>query len=316
MKRLGALAVICALIFSLAACGSTDKGACSDDSATFVTVNGTAYSQKDFDDFFNLYAALNQLENSSENKEYFMNNGFKENFVFEMLVVQEAEKEGVEVSLKDTDDILTKDVTAAYGSKDNFVKQILGDDVSWDDMVKYYQIALDYEALLDKRISDSDIDLEAVYNADPSKYSSPEQVSARHILVETEDEAKDIIKQLDDGADFASLAEEYSTDKGSATQGGSLGYFTKEQMVQEFSDAAFSTPVGSYTETPVKSQFGYHIILVEDHTSAHQMTFEEAEDYVRADVENDLSESFYNDLLANADIVYADTDTAADSESE
>ena len=169
MNRLGALAVICALIFSLAACGSTDKGAGSDDSATFVTVNGIAYSQKDFDDFFNLYAALNQLENSSENKEYFMNNGFKENFVFEMLVVQEAEKEDVEVSLKDTDDILTKDVTSAYGSKDNFVKQILGDDVSWDDMVKYYQIALDYEALLDKRISDSDIDLEAVYNADPSK---------------------------------------------------------------------------------------------------------------------------------------------------
>ena len=304
MKKIWALILTITLSFSLAACGSKDAGSTADQD-TFVTINGISYSENDFDEFFNLYASLNQLENSAENKEYFLNNGLKDIFAFQMLVMQEAEKEGVDISLKEADDILTKDASAAYGSKENYQKQFLDpSNISWDDMVWYYQIALDYEALLDKRISESDVDLEAVYNADPGKYCSAEQVSARHILVETEDEAKDIIAQLDNGADFATLAEEYSIDPGSAAQGGSLGYFTKDQMVTEFSDAAFSTPVGQYTETPVKSQFGYHIILVEDHTQPKQLSFEEAEDYVRADVESDISETFSNDLMNNAEIVY------------
>ena len=307
MKKAWALVLTIVLSFSLAACGSKDTAGEGDVGDTFVTINGTSYSEKDFDEFFKLYTSINQLENSAENKEYFLNNGLKDVFAFQMLIIQEAEKEGVDISLKEAEEVLNKDATAAYGSKKVYQKQFLEpSNISWDDMVRYYQMALDYEALLDKRISDSDVDLEAVYDADPSKYCAPEQVSARHILVETEAEAQDIITQLDNGADFASLAEEYSIDTGSAVQGGALGYFSKEQMVTEFSDAAFSTPVGTYTETPVKSQFGYHIILVEDHTQAHQMSFEEAESYVRADVEKNISETFYRDLMDSADIVYAE----------
>ncbi|WP_162408958.1 peptidylprolyl isomerase [Acuticoccus sediminis] len=91
-----------------------------------------------------------------------------------------------------------------------------------------------------------------------------EQVTASHILVETEDEAKDIIKQLDDGADFAELAEENSKDPGSAQKGGSLGKFTRGQMVKPFEDAAFALEPGQITEEPVQSQFGWHIIKLED----------------------------------------------------
>jgi peptidyl-prolyl cis-trans isomerase C len=89
-----------------------------------------------------------------------------------------------------------------------------------------------------------------------------EEVHARHILVETEDEAKAILEQIKNGADFAELAKEKSKDPG-ASDGGDLGYFTKDQMVPEFSDVAFKMYPGQLSN-PVKTQFGWHIIKVED----------------------------------------------------
>ena len=85
---------------------------------------------------------------------------------------------------------------------------------------------------------------------------------ARHILVETEDEAKAVLAELKKGADFAELAKSKSKDPGSA-DGGDLGYFTKDQMVPEFSEVAFKLDKGALSD-PVKSQFGWHIIKVED----------------------------------------------------
>lgn len=95
------------------------------------------------------------------------------------------------------------------------------------------------------------------------------EVSAKHILISTsnmsEDDAynkaKDLINQLNDGADFDTLAKENSDDPGSASNGGDLGYFGKGQMVAEFEEAAFSLKVDEYTKEPVKTSYGYHIIL-------------------------------------------------------
>ena len=88
------------------------------------------------------------------------------------------------------------------------------------------------------------------------------EVHARHILVATEGEAKDIEAQLKNGADFATLAKQKSKDPGAA-EGGDLGYFTKDQMVPEFAEAAFKLDKGQISE-PVKTQFGWHIIKLED----------------------------------------------------
>ena len=96
------------------------------------------------------------------------------------------------------------------------------------------------------------------------------EISASHILISVNDEvteedalskAKDLIKQLNDGADFATLARENSTDTGSAQNGGDLGYFGKGQMVSEFEEAAYTLKVDEYTKEPVKTTYGYHIIL-------------------------------------------------------
>ena len=95
-----------------------------------------------------------------------------------------------------------------------------------------------------------------------SRCRSEEEVHARHILVPTEDEAKAILADLKKGADFATLAKEKSKDPGAA-DGGDLGYFTKDQMVPEFSAVAFKLDKGQLSD-PVKTQFGWHIIKVED----------------------------------------------------
>ncbi len=111
-----------------------------------------------------------------------------------------------------------------------------------------------------------------------------EEVHARHILVSTEDEAKAIIADLKKGAAFDKLAKEKSTDKASGAEGGDLGWFKKSDMVKEFADAAFALNKGDLTETPVKTQFGYHVIKVEDRRKAPPPAFEELADQLREEM--------------------------------
>ena len=112
-----------------------------------------------------------------------------------------------------------------------------------------------------------------VYDEAVKQMPPEEEVHARHILVATEDEAKEIEAELKKGADFATLAKEKSKDPGAA-DGGDLGYFTKDQMVPEFADAAFKLDKGQISD-PVKTQFGWHIIKVEDKRTKPTPTFDE-----------------------------------------
>ena len=102
-----------------------------------------------------------------------------------------------------------------------------------------------------------------------------EEMSAAHILLKTEKEARDVIKQLEKGADFADLANKLSENKG--LEGGDLGYFTRELMIPEFSEAAFRMKEGEISKTPVKTQFGWHIIKAGPRRLTEVPSFEEME---------------------------------------
>ena len=121
------------------------------------------------------------------------------------------------------------------------------------------------EAYITRKVSAqiSDEAIQSAYDTFVADSASREQVTASHILVETEDEAKAIIEQLNDGADFAQLARDKSTGP-SGPNGGSLGAFGRGQMVPAFEAAAFAMPVGSYSADPVQTQFGWHVIQVSD----------------------------------------------------
>ena len=129
-----------------------------------------------------------------------------------------------------------------------------------------------------------------------------EEVSARHILVETEDEGKALIERLKGGEDFAELAREASTGP-TGPNGGDLGYFTKERMVPEFAEAAFSMDAGEFSEAPVQTQFGWHVILVEDRRMTQPPTLED----VRGQLEGGLADQYVQEIIeelqAGAEII-------------
>ena len=125
--------------------------------------------------------------------------------------------------------------------------------------------------------------LHARYDADIAGKTGEEEVHARHILVANEADANKIIAELKKGADFATLAKSRSTDPG-ASQGGDLGYFKKGDMLPEFANAAFALKPGQFSDKPVKTQYGWHVIKVEDRRAAPPPTFDQVHDELRQKV--------------------------------
>jgi peptidyl-prolyl cis-trans isomerase C len=134
--------------------------------------------------------------------------------------------------------------------------------------------------------------MKKVYDDAAKQIAGEQEVRARHILVETEDEAKAVKAELDKGADFAELAKKKSKDPG-ASDGGDLGFFTKDQMVPEFSAVAFSLEPGKISD-PVKSQFGWHIIKVEEKRNRKPPEF----DQVKAQIEAYVTRKAQADYVA------------------
>jgi len=159
------------------------------------------------------------------------------------------------------------------------------------------------QTLIERAVRDATTD-EAVAAAYEELRAQPdfavEEVTARHILVETEEAALEIIAALDEGADFAELAQERSTDP-AAARGGELGTFRRGSMVPPFEEAAFALEPGSYSAEPVQTQFGYHVILVEA-KEAKEPGLEEVADDLRADLGRGAIEGLLDGLRADAEV--------------
>lgn len=132
------------------------------------------------------------------------------------------------------------------------------------------------------------------------KTISGKEYKAKHILVKTEQEAKDIIKELDAGKKFEDLAKAKSLD--SAEKGGDLGWFPAAQMVPEFAAALPGIEKGKYTKAPVKSQFGYHLIMVDDSRNATPPPFDQVKPQIQQKLARDLIEGYVGELRAKAKI--------------
>ena len=203
--------------------------------------------------------------------------------VTKALLVQEAQKRGI--ALSDDEKKEAKDeIISTYGSeKDykNFLKENkLAEEVAERDLYES-KILQKLNTALEGEVQDIDAKVQQYYQEHNGDFEVAETVKASHILVDDENTAKEVIAKLDAGEDFAELAKTYSKDPSNKDQGGSLGYFDKNQMVPEFSQAAFSMEVGTYSKSPVKTGFGYHIIKLEDKKPAHHQTLEEAQEQIK-----------------------------------
>ncbi|HYQ82859.1 MAG TPA: peptidylprolyl isomerase, partial [Rubrobacter sp.] len=164
----------------------------------------------------------------------------------------------------------------------------------------------------DKTLLDEYLDQEAkkavtpeaarkLYEETVKSVPAEQEVRARHILVENEDDAKKAATRVKGGEDFAKVAGEVSKDPGSKTDGGDLGFFTKDRMVEPFAEAAFKMEAGQISD-PVKSQFGWHVIKVEEKRNKPAPSFEETKDQVQTYLARKAQQDLIMGLRKNAKV--------------
>ena len=152
----------------------------------------------------------------------------------------------------------------------------------------------------------TDQDVRARYDKEIAAAPPVNEVHARHILVKTKEEAEAIIKQLDGGGDFQKLANEHTSDPSGKSNGGDLGWFGPGQMVPEFDKAAFALQVGKYTEQPVQSQFGWHVIKLEDKRTKQPPAFDDVKDQAKQAVIRDKYFAMVKELRGAAKVEIPD----------
>ncbi|CAM5776055.1 hypothetical protein LMIY3S_05334 [Labrys miyagiensis] len=184
-------------------------------------------------------------------------------------------------------------------------KQKVMDDATLQKKLAFYRQRILIDALISKVSKEAATD-EAIKKAYEEqivqKMPVQDEVHARHILVANEDDAKKVEARLKAGEDFAKIAKEVSKDPGSADQGGDLGWFTKDRMVKEFADAAFNMKPGEVSQ-PVKTQFGYHVIKLEDRRRQQPPSLEQYKSQLGEFVAQQAQQKFFADLRAKAKIV-------------
>jgi len=182
-------------------------------------------------------------------------------------------------------------------------KQGLADDAEVQDQMRRLEELVLEQAILTRYIEArlTDEAIQKRYEEFVAESAKNEEVHARHILLEHESEVKEVIAELQGGADFAELAETRSTGP-SASVGGDLGFFGRGEMVPEFSNAAFAMETGAISETPVKTQFGWHVIKVEERRTAAPPPLEAVADSLRGDLAQRIRAAYVEELRNAATI--------------
>ena len=271
MRQTHALAITATILLLAAGCTKTDTaaaGAADAASKPVATINGTAISQ----DVWNLYIKARHNGKSATD------------------LTPEQRTEALD------------ELIGMYAGAQAAQKQKLttGEDGARIELVNTSSMT----ELLFKKFTEgkepTEAELKAEYDARVAALPKVE-FHARHILVDDEAKAKDLIAQIDKGADFEKLAKENSKD-GSASEGGDLGWFMAAQMVKPFSDALQQLEVGKYTATPVKTDFGWHVIKLEETRAATPPAYESVKQQLGPMIQQKKFEAHLKDLVKAAKV--------------
>lgn len=258
---------------------------------TLATVNGNKITKED------LYGALV--------KDY--GPATIDTLITDKIVELEAKKQNIKVTDKEIQKELDT-LYAQYGGEAALKEQLKASGSSIDaikkDVVKY----LETRKLIEPTIKITDEEMKAYFEQNKASFAQQEQVEASHILVKDKATAEEVLKKLNNGGDFAKLAKEYSTDTSSANNGGSLGYFTKGQMVKEFEDVAFKLKVNEISG-PVKTEYGYHIIKVTGKKEAKEPTLEDNKATIKEKLLTEKLQTEYATWLEKKKAEYKITNT-------
>ncbi len=269
------IAISIGSMLTLASCNAQDADKPAADTAAapaVATVNGTPISQEKFDIYLKINASRGQPDSPEVRK------NIHEMLVNKELLRQAAVKNGLD---KNTDiatqiELSREDILVNAYLQDYIQSHPVSDD----------ELKADYEQI----------------KAQMKAQMGDKEYHARHILVEKESEAKDIIAKLKKGANFEKLAAEKSKDPGSKVKGGDLGWASPANFVPEFSAAMTKLQKGQYTTTPVKSQFGWHVIKLDDVRTSQPPAFDEVKEKLRQRHQQQLVEKAVTELKAQAKI--------------
>lgn len=210
----------------------------------------------------------------AEQRQYASNPYFREQYVEQVVTLHVLEKMADDLQL---------DMTEDY-------KKML------DNIVRDIKARMAMNEIM-KDITVTDIEAETVYNINPDNFSKPETVSAKHILVDSEDVCKEILAQIQNGEKtFEDAAKESSTCP-SGQQGGDLGEFGRGQMVKEFEEAAFAAEIGAIVG-PVQTQFGFHLIKVEAKSEAETLAFDVVKEQIKKNLLQQKQQQAYTTKIA------------------
>lgn len=294
VKNVRHIALLVLVIGALAVTGCTSNGEEASDGKSELTegvvaeVNGEAISKEE------LYNAL--VEQSGGK--------VLDALIMEKIIDSEVKEQNIVVAEEDIESEMDM-MKDYYGGEEEFQMALMQAGLSEEGMRKDLAMNFKISKLLESYIEISEEEMMTFFEENKEMLNQEEEVKASHILLETEEEANDIIAKIIDGEDFAELANEYSMDTGNNGQGGDLGYFGRDRMVPEFSQAAFNLEIGEISE-PVETTHGYHVIKLEDKKEAKVANFEDSKEEIEDIIgEQKMPEAFttwYQEKIAEYEV--------------
>lgn len=193
----------------------------------------------------------------------------------------------------------------------------LGSEAQFDERMQYWRRRALRDAYFDRsvRTTVSVTDARKIYDQQISGTKPEEELRARHILLESEEKAKEVFEKIAHGEDFSRMAKEFSKDSGSKEEGGDLGYFSRGQMVPQFEEAAFKLKKGDIS-MPVQTQFGWHLIRLEDRRTRGAPPFDTVKDRLMASMIHRKAQEIATTLREKAKLEYVDEEIRKQVEGE
>ena len=246
--------------------GNAPVAAAAPGGPVLAMVNGTPITQ-DVLDVYATQRSKNSVHKESEDQETMLN---------ELIALELMRQEGVSKGLDSKPEVIAT-------------------------MAQQQRTVLAGAAITDFMANNAATDEDARQLYDEQLGKPATEYNARHILLETQEEAAEVIKMLDEGADFSELAQDKSTGP-SGPSGGKLGWFGANQMVKPFADAAAALEKGTYTKEPVQTQFGWHVIMLDDTRESTPPAYDDVKDRLKVMIANRRLQQHVEDIKAAADI--------------
>jgi foldase protein PrsA len=306
IKRVSLLAAALALSIVVAGCGIVKKNPEAEKNSAVAKVNGQVITKEEFDQEFEFYKNSFEAQYGSDiwNQDIdgrkftdVVKEQVVEALINDRLVLEDAQKQGIEVTQQEAD-LEIQEIKDYYGDEQEFLELLAAQGLNEEQFVgkvKQDIIKSKYREKVLENVSVSEEDIRQYYDENTKEFKN-DTVRASHILLDTREEAEEVLAKVKAGEDFNQLAEQYSVDPSAKTSMGDLGEFGYGDMIEPFEQAAFALDEGEISDI-VETQFGYHIIKVFDKTIVDPSPFEEVKDGIESSLLYYEREARYSQIL-------------------